>query len=204
MEISFFAAAEGSSCWYPGGGSPDRLNDVEICIEQTLADTGFRPLLNHVKQLVASDGHIKVWTDGLSFANAFSHPHVQLRNVEGRPRRDRRWNPAIDLRYSEIREWFARLRTAHNELGDLYVSRLARVCRHDSQGALGAISNRNPIPLAMPLLRWTDATAPLWRTPLMSTWSGAHRDLACLNDLNLLALIRDDAGQHFKLPKTVT
>jgi hypothetical protein len=39
----------------------------------------------------------------------------------------------------------------------------------------------------------------------MSAWSGAHRDrLACLNDLNLLALIRDDAGQLFKLPKTVT
>jgi hypothetical protein len=35
----------------PGGGSPDRLNDVDICIEQTLADTGVRPLLNHVKQL---------------------------------------------------------------------------------------------------------------------------------------------------------
>jgi len=39
------------------------------------------------------DGHIEVWTDGLSFANAFSHPHEQLRNVERKPRRDRGWNP---------------------------------------------------------------------------------------------------------------
>src|SRR6267142_4674080 len=31
------------------------------------------------------------------------------------------------------------LRTAHSELGDLYVRRLARVCRHDSQVALGAV-----------------------------------------------------------------
>jgi hypothetical protein len=29
---------------------------------------------------VPFDGHIKVWAYGLSFANAFSHPHVQLRN----------------------------------------------------------------------------------------------------------------------------
>jgi hypothetical protein len=102
---------------YPCGGSPGRLNDVNICVEQTLADPGVRRLLNHAKQLVASDGHIKVWADGLSFANAFSYPRVQLRNVERQPRRDCRWNPAIPLRYSEIRERFARLRTARNELG---------------------------------------------------------------------------------------
>jgi hypothetical protein len=43
---------------------------------KNLADPGVRCLLNHVKQLVALDGHIKVWADGLSFANAFSHPRV--------------------------------------------------------------------------------------------------------------------------------
>src|ERR1700738_4513794 len=88
---------------------------------KNLADPRVRRLLNHVKKLVAFDGHIKVWADGLSFANAFSHPHVQLRNVERKPRRDCRWNPAIALRYQEIRQRFARLRTAHGALGDLYV-----------------------------------------------------------------------------------
>jgi hypothetical protein len=82
--------------------------------------------LNRVKQLVAFDGHIEVWADGLSFANAFSHPYEQLRSVEGKSRRDRGWNPAIALRYREIRQRFARLRTAHSELGDLYVCCLAR------------------------------------------------------------------------------
>ena len=122
---------------------------------------------------MAFHGHIKVRADGLSFANAFSHPHVQLRNVERKPRRDRGWNPAIALRYREIRQRFARLRTAHSELGDLYVSRLARVCRHDSQDALGAVDlEQEPRPVGGAAL-WTDVTAPLWRTPLMSTWSGA-------------------------------
>jgi len=88
---------------------------------------------------VAFDSQIKVWADGLSLPNAFSHPHVQLRNVERKPRRDRGWHPAIALRYREIRQRFARLRTEHSELGDLYVSRLARVYRRDSQGALGAV-----------------------------------------------------------------
>jgi len=50
-----------------------------------------------------------------------------------------------------------------------------------SRGSAGAIvrspsvpwiSNRNPVPLAVPPLTWIDATAPLWRTPLRSTWSG--------------------------------
>ena len=50
------------------------------------------------RQLVAVDGHFEVGADGLSFANAFSHPHEQLRNVEGRPHRYREWNPAIALR----------------------------------------------------------------------------------------------------------
>src|ERR1700736_3752096 len=86
---------------------------------KNLADPSVRRLLNHVKQLVAFNGYIEVWADGLSFANAFSHPHVQLRDVERKPRRDRGWNPAIALRYREIRQRFARLRTAHSELGDL-------------------------------------------------------------------------------------
>jgi hypothetical protein len=60
---------------------------------------------------VAFNGHIKIWADGLSFANAFSHPLELLRNVERKTRRDRRWNPAIALRYREIRQRFARLRT---------------------------------------------------------------------------------------------
>src|SRR5258706_13831830 len=93
---------------------------------KNLAGPGVRRLLNHVKQLVAFDGHIKVWADGLSFANAFSHPHVQLRNVERKPRRDRGWKPAIALRYREIHQRIARLRTAHSELGGLYVSGLPR------------------------------------------------------------------------------
>src|SRR6267378_176549 len=92
---------------------------------KNLAGPGVGRLLNHVKQLVAFDGHIEVWADGPSFANAFSHPHVQLRNIAGRPRRDRGWNPTIALRYRDIRQRFARLRTAHSELGNLYVSRLA-------------------------------------------------------------------------------
>jgi hypothetical protein len=58
-----------------------------------LADPGVRRLLNRVKRLVAFDGYIEVGADGLSFANAFSHPHVQLRNVERKPRRDR-WSRA--------------------------------------------------------------------------------------------------------------
>jgi hypothetical protein len=88
---------------------------------------------------VAFDGQIEIWAHGFSFANAFSHPHVQLRNVERKPCRDRGRNPAIALRYREIRQRFARRRTANSELGDLYVSRLARICQHDSQGALGPV-----------------------------------------------------------------
>src|SRR3979490_812329 len=96
---------------------------------------------------MAFDGRIKVWADGLSFANAFSHPHVQLGNVERQPGRDCGGNPAIALRYREIRQRVARLPTAHSELGDLYVSLLARVCRHDSQGALGAVDlEQEPCP----------------------------------------------------------
>jgi hypothetical protein len=42
---------------------------------KNLADPGIRSLLNRVKQLVAFDGQIEVWAEGLSFANVFSHPH---------------------------------------------------------------------------------------------------------------------------------
>ncbi|MEA2263563.1 MAG: hypothetical protein QOJ51_6388, partial [Acidobacteriaceae bacterium] len=49
---------------------------------KNLAAPGVRRLLNRVKQLVAIDGHIEVWADGLSFANAFSHPRVQAA-IEG-------------------------------------------------------------------------------------------------------------------------
>jgi hypothetical protein len=105
---------------------------------QNLAEPGVRRLLNRVKPLVAFDGHIEVGAHGLSFANAFSHPYEELRNVEGRPRRHLGWNPAIALRYREIRQRFARLRTAHSELGDLHAD-LARVGRRDSQVALGAV-----------------------------------------------------------------
>jgi hypothetical protein len=50
------------------------------CPLKILADPPVRRLLNHVKQLVAFDGHIKVWAYGPSFAKVFSHPHVQLRD----------------------------------------------------------------------------------------------------------------------------
>src|SRR6267378_7964166 len=105
----------------------DRSLSGRLISLKNLADSRARRLLNHVEQPVAFDGHIKVWAGGLSFANAFSHRHVELGNVERKPLRDRRWNPAIALRHREIRERLARLRTAHSELGDLYVSHLARV-----------------------------------------------------------------------------
>src|ERR1700730_10604592 len=171
---------------------------------KNLADPGIRRLLNHVKQLVAFDGHIKVWADGLSFANAFSHPHVELRNVERKPRRDRRWNPAIAIRYREIRKRFARLRTAHRELGDLYVSRLAGVSRHDSQVALGALDlEQEPRPVSRAAFEVDRCDrAALEDTAEEHLVGRGHLDrLACLNDLNSLALIRHDAGQLFELPK---
>ena len=67
------------------------------------------------------------------------------------------------------------------------------------------ISNRNPVPLVVPPLRWTDATAPLWRNAAYEHLVGrGHLDrLARLNDLNSLALIRHNAGQLFELPKAV-
>ena len=68
------------------------------------------------------------------------------------------------------------------------------------------ISNRNPVPLAVPPLSWTDPTAPLCRTPPAYDHlvGRGHLDrLARLNNLNSLALIRHDAGQLFELPKAV-
>ena len=69
-------------------GNEDRpLYDFGLAVERiaaqapsslkNLADPGVRRLLNHVEQLVAFDAYVKVWAQGLSFANAFSHPHVQ-------------------------------------------------------------------------------------------------------------------------------
>ncbi len=94
---------------------------------KNLVDPGVRCLLDRGKQLVAFDGHIEVWADGLSFENAFSHPHVQLCNVERKAGWYPGWNPAIAFPCREIRQRFARVRTAHTEIGDLYVSHLARV-----------------------------------------------------------------------------
>ena len=155
---------------------------------------------------MAFDGHIEVGANGLFFANAFSHPHVQLRNVERKPCRDRGWNPAIALRYREVRQWFACRRTAHSELGDLYVSRLARVCRHDSQVALGAVDlEQEPRPVG-------DAASEMDRCDRAALEDAAYEHLvgrghldrlARLNDLNALALIRHDAGQLFELSKAV-
>src|SRR5882757_3690262 len=171
---------------------------------KNLADPGVRRLLNRVKQLVACDGRIEVWTDGPSSANAFSHPHVQLRNVEREPRRDRGWNPAIALRYREIRQRFARLRTAHSELGDLYVRRLARVRRHDSQVALGAVDlEQEPRPVGGAAFEVDRCDRAALEDAAYEHLVGrGHLDrLARLDDLNSLALSRHDAGQLFELPK---
>jgi hypothetical protein len=155
---------------------------------------------------VGFDRHIEVWADGLSPANAFSHPRVQLGNVERQPRRDRRWNPAIALRYREIRQWFAGLRTTHSELGDLYVSRLVRVGRHDCQGALGAVDlEQDPCPVG-------GAAFEVDRCDRVALEDAAYQHLvgrghpghlARLDDLNLLTLIGHDAGQLFELPEAV-
>src|SRR4029077_6678592 len=122
------------------------------------------------------------------------------------PRRDGRWNPAVALRYREIRQRFARLRTAHSELGDLYVSRLARVCRHDSQVALGAVDLEqeiNPVGRAASEVDRCHRAA-LEDAAYQHLVGRGHRDrLARLDDLNSLALIRHDAGQLFELPKAV-
>src|SRR6202162_5942676 len=177
---------------------------VERSSLNNLADPGVRRLLNRVKQLVAFDGHIEVWAHGLSFANAFSHPHVQLRNVERKPRWDRGWNPAIALRYREIRQRFAGLRTAHSELGDLYVSHLARVCRHDSQGAVGTVDlEQEPRPVGGAAFEVDRCDRAALENAAEEHLVGrGHLDrLARLNDLNSLALIRHDAGQLFELPK---
>ena len=65
------------------------------------------------------------------------------------------------------------------------------------------ISNRNPVPLAVPPLRWTDATAAALEDAAYEHLVGrGHLDrLACLNNLNSLALSCHDAGQLFELPK---
>src|SRR5580704_3051807 len=108
-----------SSSASSGSDTGVREGDYSPIWRQTLknlAAPGVRRLLNRVKQLVAIDSHIEVWADGLSFANAFSHPPVQLRYVERKPCRDGGWDPAIALRYREICERFASLRCSHSEL----------------------------------------------------------------------------------------
>ncbi len=75
----------------PGRGAeivvPRRpLSTVGRSSLKNLTDTGVRRHLNRVEQLVAFDGHIKVWSHWLSFTDAFSHPHEQLSNVERKPR----------------------------------------------------------------------------------------------------------------------
>src|SRR5260370_40196019 len=85
------ALADGSICgldWRNSSVHLTRHRSVFRSSLKNLADPGVRRLLNHVKQLVAFDGQIEFWADGLSFANAFSHPHVQLRNVERKPCQD--------------------------------------------------------------------------------------------------------------------
>jgi PRTRC genetic system protein C len=55
-----------------------------------------------------------------------SYPEFATAMMTGPPEdtgtRDRGWNPAIALRCREIRQRLARLRTAHSELADLYLS----------------------------------------------------------------------------------
>jgi hypothetical protein len=160
--------------------------------------------LNRVKELVAVDGHIEVGADGLSFANAFSHPYKELRNVEGRPRRHRGWNPAIALRYREIRQRCAPLRAAHSELGDLHASPQARVARRNSQVALGAVNlEQEPRPVGGATFDVDRCDrAALEDTTKEHLVGRGHLDrLARLDDLNSLALIRHDAGQLFELPE---
>ena len=48
-------------------------------------------------KLLAFDGHIKVWAERLSFANAFSHPYVQLGDVETTPRQILRTGGTLSL-----------------------------------------------------------------------------------------------------------
>jgi hypothetical protein len=174
---------------------------------QNLAQPSVRRLLNRVQQLVTLDGNIEVGTDGLSFVNAFSHPYEELRDVEGRPRRHLGWNPAITLRYREIRQRFAFLRTAHGELGDLHASPLARVGRCDNQVALGAVDlEQEPRPVGGAAFDVDRGDRAALQDAAEEHLVGRrHLDgLARLNDLNLLALSRHDAGHLFEFPKAET
>ena len=53
---------------------------------------------------MAFDSHVEIRAHGFPFANAFSHARVQLCNVERQAGRDCGRNPAIALRYREIRQ----------------------------------------------------------------------------------------------------
>jgi len=81
---------------------------------KNLADPGVRRLLNRVKQLVAFDGHIEVWADGLSFANA-SDGSLPIRlsasNIPLRHSGDTLEAPVRAL-YNWTRQYSAAIRTA--------------------------------------------------------------------------------------------
>src|SRR6266576_3354218 len=90
--------------------------------------------------------------------------------------------------------------------GDLYVSRVARVCRHDSQGALRAVDlEQEPRTVGGAAFEVDRCDrAALEDAAYEHLVGGAHLDrLARLDDLNSLALIRHDAGQLFELLKAV-
>ena len=90
------------------------------------------------------------------------------------------------------------LRTAHSELGDLYVRRLARVCRHDSQVALGAVDlEQEPRPVGGAAFQVDRCDRAALEDAAYEHLVGrGHRNrLARLDDLNLLALVGQDAGQ---------
>jgi hypothetical protein len=64
---------------------PEGWNRIHLIVKEldgtrsslkNLPVPGVRRLLNHVEQLVTVDGQIEIRADGLSFANALSHPHV--------------------------------------------------------------------------------------------------------------------------------
>jgi hypothetical protein len=84
------------------------------------------------------------------------------------------------------------------------VSRLARVCRHDSQVALGAVDlEQEPRPVggaAFEVNRYDRAALEDAAEEHMVGQGHLDR-LACLSDLSSLALISHDAGELFELPK---
>jgi hypothetical protein len=150
--------------------------------------TGVRRLLNRVKQLVAPDGHIEVWVDGLSFANAFSHLHVQLPNVERKPRRDRGWKPGIALRYREIRQRLAALRPAFAwvpTLRDRLVSR-------DNEPWQQNNARQHLVPQRFRYLQWYGIVSTAIRSHQRFLAIGVQ----CLASANASASARDVCGDQ--------